>query len=390
MDNKEKIPTKLSWFWKWFLNNQVVTGLLIVLLILLNILIFSKISYLLAPLGEFLGIIGFPIMFAGLMYYFLNPLVNRLEKKGLSRVMGITIIFIGIVALMAWGIIILIPKIQEQTLSFINNWPSYWKIIEEKTGEIISHPFFSQYADQLEQITDNIFESVGNMVKGLSKNTFQGIGNIIGTVANVMVTIFTTPFILFYLLKDGKGMTEHFIKVLPTKARKPTKKVLIDVNNQVSQYIRGQLTVALSVAIMFIIGFSLIGLDYSVTLGILAGFLNLVPYIGSAMAMIPALLLALVSGPTMLVKVIIVFSLEQVIEGRFVSPLVLGSQLKIHPVTIIFVLLTAGKLFGLVGVVLGIPGYAALKVLITHIFEWYRNVSNLYEEDSTEIPKELN
>ena len=390
MEKKESERSKVSWFWKWFLNNQVVTGLLVILLCLLIILLFTKVSYLFTPVWQFFGIVGFPIVFAGILYYFLNPLVNILENRGIKRVWVITIIFIGIIALMAWGIIILVPKIQEQTLSFLNNWPSYWKTIEGKTTEWLGHPMFDQYVDQLEKISESLFDSVGNIVKNLSKTTFEGIGSFIGTVANVFITVITTPFILFYLLKDGKDMMSYFINFLPTKARKPTTKVLIDINNQVSQYIRGQLTVAFAVAVMFVIGFSLIGLDYSITLGILAGFLNLIPYLGSFLATIPALILGLVIGPSMLIKVVIVFIIEQVIEGRFVSPLVLGSQLKIHPITIIFVLLTAGKLFGVVGVIVGIPGYAAIKVVVTHFFEWYRDKSSLYEEETTviEVPDE--
>lgn len=382
MNKKEAEQSKVSWFWKWFLNNQVVTGLLVILLCLLIILVFTKVSYLFTPVWQFFGIVGFPIVFAGILFYFLNPLVNVLENKGVKRVWAITLIFIGIIALIAWGVIILIPKLQEQTLSFLNNWPAYWKTIEEQTTKWLGHPMFDQYVSQLEKISEGLFDSIGNIVKNLSKTTFKGIGSFIGTIANVVVTVITTPFILFYLLKDGKDMTSYFVNFLPTKARKPTTKVLVDINNQVSQYIRGQLTVAFAVAIMFVIGFSLIGLDYSITLGILAGFLNLIPYLGSILATIPALILGLVIGPSMLIKVIIVFFIEQVIEGRFVSPLVLGSQLKIHPVTIIFVLLTAGKLFGVVGVIIGIPGYAALKVVVTHLFDWYREKSGLYEEES--------
>jgi len=95
--------------------------------------------------------------------------------------------------------------------------------------------------------------------------------------------------------------------------------------------------------------------------------------------MIPAIFLGIVGGPVLLLKVIIVFVIEQTLEGRFVSPLVLGSQLSIHPITILFVLLTSGKLFGLVGVILGIPVYAAAKVIITNVFQWYKQVSGLYE-----------
>ncbi|KFN92359.1 AI-2E family transporter [Tetragenococcus muriaticus] len=160
------------------------------------------------------------------------------------------------------------------------------------------------------------------------------------------------------------------------------------MNQQVSSYIRGQLTVAFAVAILFMVGFSIIGLDYAITLGVIAGFLNLVPYVGSFLAMIPAIFLGIVGGPVLLIQVIIVFAIEQLIEGRLISPLVLGNQLAIHPVTILFVLLTAGNLFGFFGVVLGVPAYAALKVVITNIFNWYKTISGVYTDDEDASSRE--
>ena len=106
----------------------------------------------------------------------------------------------------------------------------------------------------------------------------------------------------------------------------------------------------------------------------------MVPYLGSFLAMVPVVIMGIVQGPIMLVKVLIVFAIEQTIEGRFVSPLVLGSRLNIHPITIMFILLTAGALFGGWGVFLGVPLYASAKVIVTEIFAWYKRVSGLYEE----------
>ena len=145
------------------------------------------------------------------------------------------------------------------------------------------------------------------------------------------------------------------------------------------------MTVAIIVAFMFMILFKIIGLRYGVTLAVVAGVLNLVPYLGSFLAMLPALVLGLIAGPIMLLKVIIVFIVEQTIEGRFVSPLILGSQLSIHPITILFVLLTSGAMFGIWGVLLGIPAYASAKVAITALFKWYKKVSGLYEESVQEL-----
>lgn len=381
--NKEK-EKSFSWFWRWFLNNKVVTALLIVLLVLLILLVFTKVAYLFKPLIQFAGVVGLPLIMAGILYYLMNPVVDYLEKKQIPRIWSIIGLFILVVALIIWGLVVIVPKIQEQTISFANHFPQYLDTIDKKMQEILSDPLFSQFRDQLEDMGDKLVSSLGDIIKNVSTFTVQGLGSFVGAIATVVVAIITMPFILFYLLKDGKQLAPYLMKFLPNRMRKPTLKVLEEVNSQVSSYIRGQLTVAFAVAVMFIIGFSVIGLDYAITLGITAGFLNLIPYLGSFLAMIPAIFLGIVGGPILLAKVLVVFVVEQTIEGRVISPLVLGSQLAIHPVTILVVLLTSGKLFGVIGVILGIPLYAAAKVVITHIFQWYKDVSSLYHEDDVE------
>jgi predicted PurR-regulated permease PerM len=281
-----------------------------------------------------------------------------------------------------------VPKIQEQTLSFVDNFPQYVKVVEKTVNDLFSDPIFSQVQEQLTVSGEKFMNSLTEVIQNVSKTTFQNLGNFFGAVASIVVAVITMPFILFYLLKDGKKLGPYIVSFLPTKLRKPTLKVLGEMNAQVSSYIRGQLTVAFAVAIMFMIGFSIIGLDYAITLGIAAGFLNLIPYLGSFLALVPAVFLGIVGGPVLLVKVLVVFVIEQTIEGRVISPLVLGSQLSVHPVTILLVLLTSGKLFGLVGVILGIPAYAAIKVVIANVFEWYKRISNLYEEETEVVSKE--
>lgn len=378
---KETQKKPHSWFWKWFLNNQAVTSLLVILLILLILLLFTKVSYLFEPVWQFLAIVGLPIILAGILYYLMNPTVDYLERKGIKRIYSIFGLFILVIGLIVWGVVVIIPKIQEQSMSFADNLPGYLTIIENKVNEILSDPIFSQVQEQIEASNEKLISSLTDIVQNLSRSTIQNLGSFFGAVATIVLAVITMPFILFYLLKDGRKLAPYFVKFLPTKMRQPSLVVLKEMNDQVSSYIRGQLTVAFAVAVMFMIGFSIIGLDYAITLGIAAGFLNLIPYLGSFLAMIPAVFLGIVGGPVLLIQVLIVFVIEQTIEGRLISPLVLGNELSIHPVTILLVLLTSGKLFGLVGVILGIPVYAAAKVVITHVFEWYTRVSSLYEEE---------
>ncbi|HPJ00765.1 MAG TPA: AI-2E family transporter [Enterococcus sp.] len=384
----EKKNKSLSWFWKWFLNNQVVTALLVVLLVLIIINLFTRVSYLFTPVLQFLAIVGLPIILAGILYYLMNPVVDFAEKKGIKRIYSIIALFVLVIGLLAWGIVVIVPKIQEQTLSFVDNFPQYVKVVEKTVNDLFSDPIFGQVQEQLTVSGEKFMNSLTEVIQNVSKTTFQNLGNFFGAVASIVVAVITMPFILFYLLKDGKKLGPYIVSFLPTKLRKPTLRVLGEMNAQVSSYIRGQLTVAFAVAIMFMIGFSIIGLDYAITLGIAAGFLNLIPYLGSFLALVPAVFLGIVGGPVLLVKVLVVFVVEQTIEGRVISPLVLGSQLSVHPVTILLVLLTSGKLFGLVGVILGIPAYAAIKVVIANVFEWYKRISNLYDKETEVVSKE--
>lgn len=390
MEKQDKIT--FSWFWRWFLNNKVVTGLLIVLLLLVNTLILTKVAYLFTPFLDFLAIVGLPIIMAAILYYLMNPVVDFLEKRNVKRIYSILGLFVFVLGLIIWGVVVIIPKIQEQTISFINNFPSYVEIVQTSVDDLLSNPLFSQVQDQLEASWDKVFTWMTNIIQNISKVTFENLGNFFGAVASIFIAIITMPFILFYLLKDGKSIAPYTVSFLPTKWRQPTLKVLKEMNQQVSSYIRGQLTVAFLVCLIFMIGFAIIGLDYAVTLGIIAGVLNLIPYLGSFLAMIPAIFLGIVGGPVLLIKVLVVFVIEQTLEGRFISPLILGNQLSIHPITILFVLLTSGKMFGLTGVILGIPVYAAVKVLIKAIYQWYVHTSSLYEEPVLliEEPKEPN
>lgn len=386
---KDKVSVKsaATWFWKWFLNNKVVTILLVSLLVLLNLLVFSKITYLFNPIKGFFSVIGLPILMAGILFYLVNPLIDWMEKKKIPRIAGIAIVFMIIIGLVVWGIIILIPIIREQTMSLIENWPNYWDKVIAQFDNLLRSNIFSQLQVQLTDVNQSIIKSISEQANSVVNSTFSGIGSVLGTMTNIVIALITMPIILFFLLKDGRNLPYYTMKLIPTRMRLSTYNLLKEINTQISQYIRGQLLVAFFVALMFWIGFAIIGLEYAVLLAILAGVLNLVPYLGSFLAIIPILIIALVSSPGMLVKVIIVFAIEQTLEGRLIQPLILGSNLKIHPVTIIVVLLTAGKLFGIPGVILGIPAYAVMKVIFEHLFIWYQTYSGLYEQDYNPAPK---
>lgn len=366
------------------MSSRTIRILVIILLILACFFLGKQVDWLLTPVRQFFSIVGLPVILAGVLYYLMNPLVDRLETSyHIHRTLTITVLFIIILGLLIWGIVAIIPTIRTQTLAIINDWPKYWKNASNEINQWLNDPKLSGLRDQLEQWNTSASKLLSSRVTKYLTSTVSSITTVVSTVTTIVIGLITMPFILFYLLKDGHRLPKYLAKFIPTKGRASFLQVLTEINTQVSNYIRGQLTVAFFVAVMFAIGYWVIGLKFALTLGIAAGILNLISYLGSFLAMVPSVVIAMVISPWMLVKVLIVFVIEQTIEGRVISPLVLGSSLAIHPVTILIVLLAAGKIFGLMGVIFGIPGYAILKVLITHLFTWYQTQSGLYEPKDT-------
>lgn len=162
--------------------------------------------------------------------------------------------------------------------------------------------------------------------------------------------------------------------------RKEVHEIFHDMDKQISSYIQGQILVSMCIGAMVTIGF-----NYRYEICFIARFpcydYERCSILRSVIAITPAVIIALVTSPFMLIKLAIVWTVVQLIEGKFISPQIMGKSLSIHPITIIFVLLTAGSLFGVPGVILGIPGYAIIKVLVTHLFKLFKHRYNRYEDE---------
>lgn len=371
-----------NWFFSRFLNNKIVVSLAIILLALLTILVFTKIAYLFTPIVTFIKLIAFPIILSGVLYYLFEPLVSKIMALGVQRKFAIWIIFIIIIILLIWGISTLVPALRQQGSTFIENIPNYNLQIREMIQDLPFNLDRLILESDLSLFFNNIdWNSISEQLNGLISSTFGGIGSVIGTVAQIVTGIVTMPVILYYLLLDGYRLPNYILYHIPTKYRESFGKIMFKSNHQVSQYIRGQILVAITVGVLFAIGYALIGIDYAISLAVIAGLMNVIPYLGSIIAVVPALVIGLLTSPYMFIKVIIVVGLEQLIEGRIVSPQILGSNLKIHPITILFILLGGARLFGLSGLILAVPGYAVIKVVFIEIYHYIRENSQLYSEE---------
>ncbi|TGD25099.1 AI-2E family transporter [Companilactobacillus suantsaicola] len=379
---KETPEKRKSWFYQWFLNNQLTVILINVFLVFLIIYLFSKISFVFDPLNQILGITMPPVILALVLFYLINPLINVLESKfHVNRIISISFVFIIILALLIWGVMSLIPFVQEQIQSLIKNWPQYWRSLSDSLQNMFSDPKLHVIRDRLANTNESITKSFEKSMNQILPRTVNNIGSAVGVLTNVVVIIMTAPFILFFMLKDDKKFKQSVVKIMPNRIKQSVGDTLSEISQALSSYITGQLTVAFWVAVMFFVGYLIIGQRYALVLGIVAGILNLIPYIGSTLALIPSLVIAAFIAPSMVVKVIIVFVVEQTVETRVISPIIVGNKMQMHPVTTILVLLVSAGMYGLIGMVAGIPIFAIIKIIVVRIFNWFKRNSNWYDED---------
>ena len=383
MDNKPENQGK-TWFWRWFLDNQLVSGLLILSLLLINLILFSQTSYLFNPLKDFISAIGVPVACGAVIYYLVKPIYDYLLNKKVPKGIAILLVMVGVIVIFIMIITSLVPIIQKQLLDLVSQLPYYYQIISEQVEKFMQTGFFETIQEQFNKINTDFIQSITERLNGILNFTFSGIGSVVGIIGDIVITIMTMPVILYYLLKDGNKVIPFVTRMFPTGSQHKISVMLNEMNQQVSSYIRGQITVAICVGFTYIIGYTLIGLPYGVTIGMIAGLLTIIPYLGSIIGLTPALIIGFVTNPTLALHVFLVFVIEQLIESRVLQPLILGSSLKMHPVTILIILLAAGKMFGLVGLLIAVPVYAVVKVFITHFFAWYKEYSGLYYNDKVE------
>ncbi|MFD1954638.1 AI-2E family transporter [Paenibacillus thailandensis] len=370
----------------FFLNNKFVIFLLVLLLIGINIFVFTKVQFIFTPLIVLLKTVLLPVLLSGVGYYLLNPVVDYMERKGIKRGYSILALYLLILAVLVLLIVAVVPFIGDQVTELINNIPVYTVQLEELVESLLGSQMLGQLLAQFDLNLAGLTSDFSRQVTDILQNSWSTIRGFVGAVTEIVLSIVTVPLILFYLLKDGKRLPGYMIGFLPTKLRGRSGRVLKDMNHQISTYIRGQIIVSFCIGVLLYIGYVIIGLKYSLVLAVIAAFTAVIPYLGPAIAITPALIVAVVTSPVMLLKMIVIWTIVQLIEGKFISPQIMGKSLQVHPITILFVILTSGHLFGIVGVILAVPGYAVLKVIVTSLFEWFKARSRLYEPEAPEAP----
>ncbi|MGX5377748.1 AI-2E family transporter [Ligilactobacillus sp. LYQ135] len=353
------------------------------LLLVCVIFVFTKIQFVFSPVFTFFQTLFGPFLIAGFLFYLLNPLVNlltkiKIRKFEVKRPLAIAIVFLLLISILALVISFFIPRLVQQIKSLLLGLPGY---LNDLQG-FITHIVNNGHAEWIEKLNIqeylNKFEgSLTSMLKNFAMSLTTSIGSIIGTITNVTVTAVTVPFILFYMLKDGAKFVPSMIKVFPKSKQSKVAQLMHEMSKTLSRYISGQMIECLFVGTFSAIGYSLTGIPYALLVGLFAGLTNIIPYLGPYIGLCPALFLAFSKSLPTVFWVIVVCVVVQQLDGNLVYPNVIGKSLHLHPLTIIVILLVAGNIAGLLGMILGVPLYAVSKVVIKFMY----NVLKLKDEN---------
>ncbi|MFT8872454.1 MAG: AI-2E family transporter [Sporolactobacillus sp.] len=338
----------------------------------LLIFVLTKISFIFEPVVTLITTLFFPILVAGFLFFLLSPFVSLLEKARLPRVLSIIIIYLLLLGLVALLSALVGPPLGEQLKSFLSRLPRYLSDLSRSIEELGDTQGFQWLAHQDYYSLDKIEKNLLNAIDAYSRHAGSGFSAFFNVIVNVTLTVVTVPFILFYMLKDGGRLPSALTRFFPRQYHQEVIEITSDLSETLSSYIHGLFIVASFVGITSSIGFSIIGLPYSLLLGLIVGITNIIPYMGPVLGAVPALIVALMDSPLSALLVLTVIVFVQQLDGHLISPLVMGRRLNTHPLTIIVLLLVAGRWLGPVGMILAVPTYAMAKTIIQHAVRLWR------------------
>ncbi len=305
-----------------------------------------------------------PFLIGFLLAYIFSPLVNSLEKKGLSRGLAITLVYLCFFGVLCSLVIFGIPEMYKEINRFAESLPKYMAEIQHWVDHLYERYKQSNLpAGLVKAIDSNLIK-----VEGWLVHKSQGIINLIIALVTFLPLLLLAPILSIYFLYDWERMKTGLKEAVPQKWRGNAIHVGQEVSLVLRKFIRGNLTVAALVGVLIGLGMLLIGMDYALLIGVISALFDLIPYFGPVIGAIPALALALLKSPSMALWVLAVIVLVQQIESNIIQPKIVGKSLGLHPLAVVFVLLAGGSLFGFWGMLFAVPVAGIIRVLVTYIY----------------------
>jgi predicted PurR-regulated permease PerM len=325
----------------------------------------------LVAFGLFLWVLGgvmLPFIAGAAIAYLLDPLADRLERAGMSRVTATLIITAGAVIVIATAMLTAIPALIGQASGLIRAVPGYM--------DSLGSTLVAWFPDLLDAESD-LSRRIAEAQERIAANGLEMLNSVLASsmrLLDVLVIIVVTPVVAFYLLLDWDHFTARIDSLLPRSHAPVIRRLAGEIDAVLAGFVRGQSTVCLLLGLFYALALMLVGLPYGFLIGIVAGFLSFIPYVGSFVGGVMSIGVALFTfwdEPLWILAVAAIFALGQFVEGNVLSPNLIGRSVRLHPVWLIFALSVFGSLFGFVGMLVAVPVAAALGVLTRFAVDRY-------------------
>ena len=317
-----------------------------------------------------------PFVVGIVVAYFLDPIVARLQRLGMSRTWATTAVTVLAVLITVGVAMAIVPPLFGQLQALIINMPDYTVKLAARVLPLIDP--LREKLDlpklSLQELQAEVAQRAGQLLAVLGAVAGQVAQRGIALV-NLLALLFLTPVVTFYLLRDWVKVVDALDDALPLDHADTIRKLAHQSNEAIAGYVRGQALVCITLGSIYAIGLSVVGLQFGLVIGLIAGAISFIPFVGTFVGAVMALGMALVQFPPEwmgVVKVAGVFLVGQMLEGNVLSPKLVGDRVGLHPVWIMFALLAGGSLFGFVGVLLAVPTAAVIGVIVRHLLSRYR------------------
>ena len=316
-------------------------------------ILFASLSLFLVIVCFFYSKVLYPFYIGAFIAYLLDPTIDYLEKKKISRNFAsslIIILFFGILLLFSVSII---PIIAQQTIEFLDKFPNLVNKVDVYISKL--SVIFNNNMLNLDNI--NLLKDFHNSVGIIFKNIISKIFLSSVAIINILSLILITPIVSWYFLKDWDKIRTFIINNTPTQYKKNLRKNLKEIDSIVSSFLRGQFSISIILGVYYTIAFYIIGLDYSLFLGVFSGIFTLIPYFGIIVSLILSIYITVLQFMDVYYSfyILLVFFLALLLENYFLSPRIVGEKLGLHPLTILFAVFLFGSIFGVIGIFFAIP-----------------------------------
>ncbi|RAK06661.1 putative PurR-regulated permease PerM [Halanaerobium saccharolyticum] len=336
-------------------------GLIIFLII---IFLAGQIPYFTAPLTSVLSFVLLPLLFSTFLYYLMRPLVRFLHKWIKNKALSIVISFLVVIAILTivfyFGGSIIYDQGKELSQSVSGNYDYIYNLILGIVESLREYINFDQAFLEELNLRERIFSYANDLAQRISSYNYMGI---FSSITNFGLIIVLIPFVLFYFLKDDQKIFENLMTVVPESKKRKTEKLAVEIDQLLSTFISSQLVVAFFLGLVMLIGFLIIGLPNAVVLSFIAMITSLIPIIGPFFGSLPAVFVAVTNSWFLFLGVLVIILIAQYLEGNVIRPLVQGRRLEIHPIVVLFVVLSGVYLFGFIGALTAVPLYVVLRLL---------------------------